>query len=86
MLLLTQYLWSLIWYNNYEFKYHFYAYTEYKTPYPLTNSTYVLASASFHSSDFIVTPTPTVTQGKWALWLKITSCFYYVNFRLMFCT
>ena len=38
--------------------------TESKTPYPLTGSTHLPTSFSSSSSVFIVTPTPTVTQGK----------------------
>ena len=54
----------LTWCNNYQFYYHFYVGTESKTPYPLTSSTYLPASFSSSSSGSIVTPTPTVTQGK----------------------
>ena len=38
--------------------------TESKTPYLLTSSTPLTASFSYSSSGSIVTPTPTVTQGK----------------------
>ena len=54
---------SLTWCNNFEF-YSFYLYIESKTSYILTSSTYLSASFSFPLSASIVTPTPTVTQGK----------------------
>ena len=38
--------------------------TESKTPYPLTGSTHLPASLSSSLSGSIVTPTPTITQGK----------------------
>ena len=38
--------------------------TESKTPYPLTSSAHLPASLSSSLSGSIVTPTPTVTQGK----------------------
>ena len=42
-------------------------------------------SASFSSSSggSIVTPTPNVTLGKWALRMKLITCSYYVNFILI---
>ena len=52
----------------------FYVNTESKNPYILTSSTHLTASFSYSSSGSIVTPTPTVTQGKWALWIKLISC------------
>ena len=55
----------LPWCNNYEFKYHFYLYTESKMSYPLTDNTCLPASFSFPSSGSIVTPIPTVTQSKY---------------------
>ena len=55
---------SLTWYNNYQIYYHFYMYIESKTPYPLTSSTQSPASFSSSSKGFIVTPTPTVIEGK----------------------
>ena len=38
--------------------------TESKTPYPLTSNAHLSARSSFSSSGSIVTPTPTVIQGK----------------------
>ena len=70
---------SLTWSNNKQFYYHFYVDTESKTPYlltsttesktlyPLTSITYLIATVSSSSSGSIVTPTATVTQGKWSL-------------------
>ena len=57
---------SLIWYINYQFYYHLNVDTESKTSYPLTSSTHYAASFSSSSSS-IVTPTPTVTEGKWVV-------------------
>ena len=42
----------------------FYVETESKTPHPLTSSTHLPASFSSSLRDSIVTPTPTVIQGK----------------------
>ena len=39
-------------------------YIESKTPYPLTSSTHLQTSFSSSSKGFIVTPTPTVIEGK----------------------
>ena len=50
-----------------QFYYYFYVQTESKTPHPLTSGTPLPESLSSSSSGSIVTPIPTVTQGKWAL-------------------
>ena len=47
-----------------QFYYYFYVQTESKTPYPLTSSIPLPASFLSFSSVSIVTPIPTVTQGK----------------------
>ena len=44
--------------------YYFYVGRESKTPYPLMSSTHLPTSLLSSSSGSIVTPTPTVTQGK----------------------
>ena len=54
----------LLSYNNYQFYYHFNVETESKTPYPLTSSIHLTASFSSFSKEFILTPTPTVIEGK----------------------
>ena len=55
---------SLTWYNKFQFYYHFYGVAESKTPYHLTSSTPLPTSFSSSSKRFIVTPTPTVIEGK----------------------
>ena len=54
----------LLSYNNYHFYYHFNVETESKTPYLLTSSIHLPASFSSFSKEFILTPTPTVIEGK----------------------
>ena len=56
----------LLSYNKYQFYYYFYVDTESKTPYILTSSINIPASFSSFSKEFIVTPTPTVIEGKQA--------------------
>ena len=51
-------------YNNYLWYCHFYVNTDSKTLYFLTSSTDIPASFLSTSSDSIVTPTPTLIQGK----------------------
>ena len=55
---------SITWYKNYQIYYHFNVDTESKTQYHLTSSTNLPASFSSSSKGFIVTPTPTVIEGK----------------------
>ena len=74
---------SLACYNNNEFYCHCYLDKEYKTLYPLTTSSHLPA---IFLSGSIVTPTPTVTQGKGVLWIELISCSYYVSYSLMFGT
>ena len=63
----------------------FFVNIESKTLYPLTSSTNLPVSFSSFSSTSVLIPTPTVTGGKWMIWIKI-SCPFYVNFRVMFGT
>ena len=63
MFIISLYLLS---YNKYQFYYYFYVDTESKTPYILTSSINIPASFSSFSKEFIVTPTPTVIEGKQA--------------------
>ena len=56
----------LLRYNKYQLYYHFNVDTESKTPYTLTSSLHLPASFSTFSKGFIVTPTPTVIEGKQA--------------------
>ena len=69
---------SLIWYNNYQFYYHFYIDTESKTPYHLTNCIHLPANFPSSLSGSIVRPTHTVIQGKWAQLIKLICCSCYV--------
>ena len=74
---------SLIWYNNYQFYYHFYVATESKTPNLLTRSTYLLLTTFLPSlSGSIVTPTTTVSLGKWALSIKQYLIWYTSLFNV----